>query len=54
MSNSNKLIFKLKEVYDIDNYVLLFYWLFLFLVFIFLFVWDLYLCVICVIIGFLV
>lgn len=24
-SNSNKLIFKLKEVYDIDNYVLLFY-----------------------------
>lgn len=36
----------------IDNYVLSFYWLLLFLVFIFSSVWDSYLCVICVIIGF--
>lgn len=34
-SNSNKPIFKPKEAYDIDNYVLSFYWLLLFLVFIF-------------------
>lgn len=52
MSNSNKPIFKPKEAYDIDNYILSFYWLLLFLVFIFSSVWDSYLCVICVIIGF--